>query len=357
MSDNEPYIPKNPVSQGILSLFNDGDIGKSCTDITFDINNGEEKFYAHRCILQGCAPTLAEYCDGCKDDNNVVSMKDMKPGIFRHLLYYVYGGTISNDVLEENAIDLIDVADKFGVGHLKVVAEVYYVKSTDITMDNFTENFNLADTKKCALLKEKVMDFLVENDAEALKHLSSKDKEELPQSQNMITDILTAMIRGKRKRDEDVDPGVDTMSVNEMRKKLDHIGLSVDGTREMLIEELRRRINFDVVVVEGSGIHGANGTYRRDGDHSGASKYTKSGQFEGEDKIFTICRFRFWRFWRISVWRGRDDNSDLLLYKSNNYNKSNNWEEITLPTGEWNLDEHGEPYAPAPNVSFGTYGS
>ena len=47
MSDNEPYIPKNPVSQGILSLFNDGDIGKSCTDITFDINNGEEKFYAH----------------------------------------------------------------------------------------------------------------------------------------------------------------------------------------------------------------------------------------------------------------------------------------------------------------------
>ena len=73
-------------------------------------------------ILQGCAPILAEYRDGCKDDNNVVSMKDMKPGIFRHLLYYVYGGTISDDVLEENAIDLIDVADKFGVGHLKVVA-------------------------------------------------------------------------------------------------------------------------------------------------------------------------------------------------------------------------------------------
>ena len=138
MSDNEPYMPKNPVSQGILSLFNDRDSEKSCTDITFDINDGGEKFYAHRCILQGCAPILAEYCDGCKDDNNVVYMKDMKPGIFRHLLYYVYGGTISDDVLEENAIDLIDVADKFGVGHLKVVAEVYYVKSTDITMDNFT---------------------------------------------------------------------------------------------------------------------------------------------------------------------------------------------------------------------------
>ena len=344
MSESEPYIPKNPVVQGIRSLFNNGEHSDSA-DITFDINNGEERLYAHHLILQGCAPALAEYCDSCKDNDDAVSIKDVKPGIFRHLLCYVYGGTISDDILKENAKDLIDIADRFGVGHLKVVAEVSYVKSTAITVDNFTENFYLTDTKKCALLKEKVMDFLMEKDAdELLKKLSSQD--EVPQSQSLLPDILTALTR-KRKRDdnESDDPEnlINTMSVDELREELDQRGLNVDGTREMLIDLIRKHIWVDKIVVEGAGVLGANGTYMIDGSRNGAFKYKKSGQYAGETTEFTMYRYDDHPgWWQISI---NDRSEELDLYESDNC------DEITPPTGLWKPSDYGD--LPPPTISFG----
>ena len=95
------------------------------------------------------------------------------------------------------------------------------------------------------------MDFLVENNNGALKKLSNQ--EEIPQSQSMLTDILTATERKqKRKRDENEDRNDDTaddpdyflntMSVNLMRKTLDGRGLSVDGTRDMLIGSMKKYV-------------------------------------------------------------------------------------------------------------------
>ena len=300
--------------------------------------------------MQGCAPALAEYCDSCKD-NDVVPIKDVKPGIFRHLLCYVYGGTIS-DILKENAKDLIDTADRFGVGYLKVVAEVSCVKSTAITVDNFTENFNLADTKKCALLKEKVMDFLADNDKEALKQLSNKTEIEVPQSQSMLPDILTALTR-KRKRDyyervgridgdESDDPEnlFSSISVDEMRKQLDLKGFSVDGTREMLIDLIRKHVWLDEIVVEGAGVLGVNGTYKICGSRNCAIKYKKSGQYEGEEIEFGM--YRHYAIWIISTFS--DDGREFALYESDH------WDEITPPTGLWKLSDYGEE--PDPTISF-----
>ena len=124
MSGKSPYIPKNPCVQGILSLFDDGKESES-TDVTFSFvvngNAGQaEKLHAHKLILHGCAPTLAEYCDSCKESNGNVPIKDVNPEIFRHLLHYVYGGTIPDDILKEHAKELIDAADRFGVGELEI---------------------------------------------------------------------------------------------------------------------------------------------------------------------------------------------------------------------------------------------
>lgn len=125
MSGTSPYIPKNPCVQGILSLFDEGRESES-TDVTFSfVVNGEvgdggqaEKLHAHKLILHGCAPTLAEYCDSCKESNGDIPIKDVKPEIFRHLLHFVYGGTISCDILKANAKELIDASDRFGVGEI-----------------------------------------------------------------------------------------------------------------------------------------------------------------------------------------------------------------------------------------------
>lgn len=238
---------------------------------------------------------------------------------------------------------------------MKVVAEAWYVISTPITMENFIENFYLADTKKCALLKEKVCDFLFDNATDALKKLSDQEEGGL-QSQNMIADVLTAVARGKRKREdyEGHDPRlINTMSVDTMRKRLDQRGFSVDGTREMLIDTLQKTFNNNEVVVKGAGIIEINGTYQRDGEYKGAPKYKRTCRFEEQDAEFVLYRDSYnsdsdqsplsW-CWFISLWtNGDDENCFESFYKKPA-------DEITPATGEWERSLYGE--APYPRISF-----
>ena len=202
------------------------------------------------------------------------------------------------------------------------------------------------------------MDFLVDNNNEALKKLSNQ--EEIPQSQSMLTDILTATERKqKRKRDEnedrnddtsadDLDDLLNTMSVNLMRKKLDDRGLSVDGTRDMLIGSMKKYVCLEEVVVEGAGVHGANGTYKIGGFYNGTFMYKKSGQYGEEEKAFTIyCYGKNMKSWYISILGGDnpDDEGAIDFYETDCSNK------ITPPTGKWRLCE--EEYVPAPTISLG----
>ena len=79
---------------------------------------------------------------------------------------------------------------------MKVEAEVAYIRSIDINIDNVVENFFFADTKKCALLKEKVMEYLVDNAQEVLDKLDLKDT---PESSTLFRDFMTAVALGKNK--------------------------------------------------------------------------------------------------------------------------------------------------------------
>ena len=58
------------------------------------------------------------------------------------------------------------------------------------------EIFYFSDTKKCALLNEKVMDFLVENETMALDWMSNKGQN-VPQSETMLTGFLAALAKKK----------------------------------------------------------------------------------------------------------------------------------------------------------------
>mmetsp|Transcript_16252 Transcript_16252/g.26509 ORF Transcript_16252/g.26509 Transcript_16252/m.26509 type:complete len:182 (-) Transcript_16252:71-616(-) len=102
-------------------------------------------------------------CGSGGDNMTAVPITDVKPDIFRHVLYYVYGGKVSDEELKANAKDLIDAADKFGVVNLKLEAEACYVKSTTLTTDNMLDNLLYADSKNCALLKEAIVDFIVKS--------------------------------------------------------------------------------------------------------------------------------------------------------------------------------------------------
>ena len=139
------FIPTNPLCKNVLQRFND----EESADLVFEVDNGscqsEEHtnkkskttttFYAHRFILQDASTMLAELCKPAQDGGDIttVSITDVTPKVFKHMIYYTYGGKLSEEELKINAKDIINACDKYGVVHLKLEAEAAYVKSTEIT--------------------------------------------------------------------------------------------------------------------------------------------------------------------------------------------------------------------------------
>ena len=193
-------------------------------------------FHAHRFILQNVSTTLAEMCkpSGGGDATTTVSITDVKPDIFRHMLYYMYGGILTEDLIG-NEKDIINAADKYGIVNLKLEAEVSYVKSAAFSLDNIIDNLMYADAMNCALLKEAVMDYIVANKDDVMDKVSFDN---VPSS--MMKDLLAAMARGEQSGDSNSDKiNYNKMRVGALRKMLDEKGLDVDGSREAMIALLK----------------------------------------------------------------------------------------------------------------------
>ena len=140
--------------------------------------------YAHRCVLETYAPELARICLSASDNNDentsTVNITDVKPDIFRRMIYYVYGVSVPQTELRKHAKDFIDVANKYSIVTLKMQAEASYMESTEITKDNVIDNLLYADEMGCALLKEAVMNFFPRaEDVESLDLLTGSQRKEV----------------------------------------------------------------------------------------------------------------------------------------------------------------------------------
>ncbi|KAL7493724.1 hypothetical protein ACHAWT_006202, partial [Skeletonema menzelii] len=202
-------------------------------------------FHAHRLILKACAPMLASlFGSDDENENNEkiarVSITDINPTIFHHLLYYVYGGSVPDGEMKIHAKDIINAADKYSIVNLKLQAEAAYVKSTEITIGNAIDILLYADSLNCAFLKEAVMDFLAENSSDS-QQLSFAD---VPSS--LMKDVFAAFCRKMKGANEGNDDDLSVMSVNELRRQLAELGLDVDGSREAMIATLKANAEFAV---------------------------------------------------------------------------------------------------------------
>ena len=245
-------IPENPLAKNILSKFMD----EESADIVFEVIEGERtttnyiqqyckrskttiRIHAHRFVLQQFSSTLDELCKPRDYGMTTISITDVDPNIFKRMLFYMYGGMLSNDDMKQHAKSIIDVADKYGIVGLKLEAEAAYVTSETITIVNVIDHLLYADSKNLALLKEAVMDYLVKNGKEAMTKLSFDN---VPGS--AMKDLLAAMTRGKKSEEGDataksnIANDYNTMRVNTLRKLLHERGLDVDGSREMMIARL-----------------------------------------------------------------------------------------------------------------------
>jgi hypothetical protein len=134
-------------------------LDEETADVCFELSVAEKKeqetvadssltFHAHTLVLKTCAPMLAALCESSDGEKTKIArITDINPGIFNHLLWYVYGGSVKKDDLAAHAREIIDAADKYSVVNLKLEAEAAYVKSTDVTMENAVDILLYADAK------------------------------------------------------------------------------------------------------------------------------------------------------------------------------------------------------------------
>ena len=264
LDHEENFVPKNPASSIILKLFND----EKSADVVFEIDEHQKQsenrksngrmraktstaklYHAHRLILQHYSPELSALC-ATSDGMNPIIISDVKPEVFRHLLYCVYGGEITEEEYVDNERDLINAADKYGVTTLKLEAESCYVNNTDITIDNVIDTLLYAHAMNCALLKEAVMDFIVENKKTVFE-------QEQVSFQDVPGDVFKELLAAVARRDEEKDSSSDNkddnndenetdaentyikMRIGDLRQKLHDKGLDIDGSREALIAKLK----------------------------------------------------------------------------------------------------------------------
>ena len=236
------FVPQNSAAKKMDAMFND----EATADVCFEVScigqtkKGKQKkqkssalFHAHRNILSKFAPILAELVA----TSDKITITDVKADVFRHLLYYVYGGEVPSEELKNHAKEIIDAADKYAIVNLKLTAEVAYVESTEITIDNAIDNLLYADGKNCALIKEKVMNFLVDHPNEAAEKISFSFTDCPP---HIMKDLLIAV--GRNSKEKSSTANVDelsTLCVSALRRKLHEKGLDVDGSREAMIESLK----------------------------------------------------------------------------------------------------------------------
>lgn len=130
-------------------------------------------FHSHRFILEECAPSLADLCDpeeNCDSSHAIVPIDGMDPEVFHRLLYHVYGGKITD--WTGCAKDMVEVAEKYNLPQLKLEAEDAYAQNAVISMDNLLYHILYADTRKCASLKDRVIDFIIDNEEEVSDKIS-----------------------------------------------------------------------------------------------------------------------------------------------------------------------------------------
>jgi hypothetical protein len=226
-SSPPPFIPENPSACKIIQgLF----LNDDSADIMFKVG-GDEKlkdnamkiaktepitFPAHRLIVENCSRIFAELCESNGDDRTTpIQITGVSPDVFRHLLFYMYGGKVSDDDMTTHAKEIIDAADRYGVSSLKLEAEVCLVNATIFGVENLKDILLYADSKNCALLKEAAMDYMVENQDKLLGKVSFHDA---PGS--LLNDLIAAMARGKGSQGTDVNVNSNANYARRLMKKV-----------------------------------------------------------------------------------------------------------------------------------------
>jgi hypothetical protein len=156
---------------------------------------------------------------------------------FECVLAASYNQTLPHDLRQSSVqaiTSLLRVANRFDCKRLKHLVENIAVESI-IEAINAADFLPVADSLSCALLEEAAMDEIAR-----APHVvfSSKGWDLVKKSEHLMMKVIRAGYC-KPTLQERTSGVVDHMPVGSLRSRLEKRGFDVDGTREMLVKQLK----------------------------------------------------------------------------------------------------------------------
>ena len=143
--------------------------GQFC-DIVLEVCNGEDKarFNAHRVVLSAASPFFysALNNDMKESKEGLIRLEDMSKVAIEQLLDYLYTGHV--DVTQDNAFDLLKIADFLVIPSLKEVSSKFIIQT--LSSSNCLMVYYLAVNYQCIELQEKARDFVFGNFTSVVEH-------------------------------------------------------------------------------------------------------------------------------------------------------------------------------------------
>jgi hypothetical protein len=131
------------------------------SDVTFVVDG--EKIPVHRNIL--CVRSSyfrGMFTSGLRESaEQVIALKDVDKVMFKELLRYIYCGNINEQVLHDQTIEILAIADKFDVEGLRNKCEALLLQR--VTKSNASAILQAADTYHALKLKKRVLSVVTEH--------------------------------------------------------------------------------------------------------------------------------------------------------------------------------------------------
>jgi len=222
-------------------------------------------FKAHKMILALRAKILYELISDAEEhdndysyaeanDNTVVEVPEyVGSDTFEVMLEYIYTVSLPNITTAEDGMRMLVAADRLHMTQLKLYVESVLADKF-LDESNFATLFVFGDAYSCALLKETAMDLYRDGNSAItpgttdpsgwnLVKESDRFVSELFNHNKYRKNILTEEENRSLLRKNNLDPDenrYDLADVFDLRERLQERGMDVDGTRETLIERLRK---------------------------------------------------------------------------------------------------------------------
>ena len=139
-------------------------------DVVLEVCNGEDqaRFNAHRVVLCAGSPFFysALNNDMKESKEGLIRLEDMSKVAMEELLDYLYTGHV--DVTQNNAFDLLKIADFLVIPSLKEVSSKFIIQS--LSSSNCLKAYYSAVNYRCVELQENARDFINANFSRVVEH-------------------------------------------------------------------------------------------------------------------------------------------------------------------------------------------